>query len=586
MNARTLLLLCCSFILSISVNAQVDTGGNAKTSDHDKQVIGYITNWDAWKTTSAGVPGQGALTHLNIDYSKYTILNYSFFGVANDGSLHSGDHRNKNIYQEGATQEPNDIFFTDIYSSWDMYILFGELDPIQHVSEEAKARAEAQGFEVELNGNTWTNPTWGLSGALPIPLHKEGGAPGVIELAHQNGVKVMASIGGWSMCKHFPEMAADPAKRARFIEDCKKLIAVGFDGIDLDWEYPGPYSGMNFTGSEADFANFTTLVQEIRNAIGPDKLITSAMAADPRKLEGLNWSSLASTMDYFNMMTYDYNGGWSNKASHNAPVYPYTDAEVSFFSWKSTLDKLTELGVPKNKICFGAPFYGRGVITDGQADLNAPTVKKQVTVQPDGPISTASDYTNWPLEIYDGTPNYFFIKQKALAANSGWTRKWDDEAKVPYLVKDNFFLSYDDEESIEIKAQFIKDEGLAGTIIWTVYGDLEISGSVTSYGSKLKKWSDVKSPLVNKMNEVFAADSNLGIDDLSALNISIFPNPSDDVVTISTEVKNITVFDMTGKKVLVTNQNRFSIAPLSQGMYLLQVTLPSDKKALTKLSRM
>ncbi|NJO89390.1 MAG: hypothetical protein HC831_10870 [Chloroflexia bacterium] len=44
----------------------------------NKQIIGYITQWDAWKTTTAGVPSQGAYTHLNVDMSKYTILNFSF----------------------------------------------------------------------------------------------------------------------------------------------------------------------------------------------------------------------------------------------------------------------------------------------------------------------------------------------------------------------------------------------------------------------------------------------------------------------------------------------------------------------------
>ncbi|MHA7056258.1 Ig-like domain-containing protein [Aquimarina sp. M1] len=498
------LLILCIFFFNVTW-AQVNTGGTATTSDHQKQVIGYITNWDAWKAASAGVPSAGALTQLNIDYSKYTILNYSFFGVAADGSLHSGDLRNKDIWQPGAIQQPGDLLYGDVYSSWDFHILFGEIEPIQWINETVKQRAEALGYVVEVGGTTWSHPEWGLSGVLPLPLPKEGsGAKGLLELAKTNGVKVMASLGGWSMCKHFPEMAADPIKRARFIEDCKKLINMGFDGIDLDWEYPGPFPGMNFTGTNADYANFENLVEEIRDAIGPDKLITAAMAADYKKIERFNWSRLSSTMDYFNMMTYDFNGGWSNIAGHNAPVYPYDGAEAPDFNWQTLLDKMKGMGVPTYKINFGAPFYGRGVVTDGAADLNAPTVKRNVTIQPDGPVSTASDYTNWPQEVYDGTPNYFFIKQKT-GSGSGWTRKWDDQAKVPYMTKGNFFLSYDDEESITEKAKFINANNLAGTIIWTVFGDLEFSGSAQSFGTKLKRWSNVKSPLVNTLNEVFAS---------------------------------------------------------------------------------
>ncbi len=508
---------CWLFTSMSFIFGQVNTGGPNTTNDHSKQVIGYITEWDAWKATNAGLPAQGALTQLNIDYSRYTILNYSFFGVAKDGSLHSGDLRNKNIYMEGEVQQPGDIFYTDIYSSWDLYILFGELEIVQYISQDVAARAQAQGFDVQVNGTTWSNPAWGLyDKPLPLPLKKEGGAGGLLDLAHQNGVKVMASIGGWSMCKHYPEMAADPARRARFVEDCKKLINIGFDGIDLDWEYPG-FGGMNFTGTQADFANFATLVQEIRAAIGPDKLLTAAMSADPAKLDGFDWSKLVQTMDYFNMMTYDFNGGWSDIAGHNAPLYAYDGAEAPTFNWNSTCQKLVSLGVPTNMVNMGCPFYGRGVVCQNTAALNATTQKTSVTIQPDGPITTCADYTNWPLDVYDGTPNYFYIKQKTgLGTTNGWIRHWDDQAKVPYLTNGKYFLSYDDEESIGLKAQYILDKQLAGTIIWTVFGDLEIGGTATNFGTKLKRWSDVKSTLVNKINEVFATGGTCTPDNITS----------------------------------------------------------------------
>ncbi|NLU52463.1 MAG: hypothetical protein GXX10_06335 [Clostridiaceae bacterium] len=99
------IFLAILLVFSLAMTGMPFTGpvkaDAATPRDHNKQVIGYFTQWDAWKANNAGLPAQGALTHLNIDFSKYTILNFSFFGVAYDGSLHSGDYRNKNIYMPG-----------------------------------------------------------------------------------------------------------------------------------------------------------------------------------------------------------------------------------------------------------------------------------------------------------------------------------------------------------------------------------------------------------------------------------------------------------------------------------------------------
>jgi GH18 family chitinase/chitodextrinase len=144
-------------------------------------------------------------------------------------------------------------------------------------------------------------------------------------------------------------------------------------------------------------------------------------------------------------------------------------------------------------------------------------------VEPDGPIQTAADYTNW--SAHDGTPYYEYIRQN----KASWTEHWDDNAKVPYLTKGNYFLSYDNEQSIGLKAQYVVDKGLGGVIVWTVYEDLEIGGTATDFGPKLKRYSSVKSPLVNKINQVFAQGS-AGLPTVSitapANNANVAPNSS------------------------------------------------------------
>lgn len=76
-------------------------------------------------------------------------------------------------------------------------------------------------------------------------------------------LKVLAVVGGWNEgSTKYSAMAADPAKRATFISSTLSFIQqYGFDGLDLDWEYPGQRGG-----NDADRANFVTLLREIKES--------------------------------------------------------------------------------------------------------------------------------------------------------------------------------------------------------------------------------------------------------------------------------------------------------------------------------
>lgn len=242
-------------------------------------------------------------------------------------------------------------------------------------------------------------------------------------------LKVLLMIGGWGEhADGFSMMARDPEKRTLFCTECKKHIDnYGFDGIDIDWEYPG--GGPSTNGKHKDDEkNFVLVLKELRETIGDTKIISYASYAGAKYMD---WKNAMLYLDYVNVMTYDM----GKPPYHNSTLYdsPLTKD----LSCDSAIEVHKKAGVAYTRMNMGIPFYGHG-ITPYDADV------KFVQMEP----------------IFNATSTSKYYGKNI--------RMWDDVGKVPYMVDENgkMLLGYDDEESVGYKGKYAKDKGLLGVMFW------------------------------------------------------------------------------------------------------------------------
>ena len=116
-------------------------------------------------------------------------------------------------------------------------------------------------------------------------------------------------------------MASSKESRARFIQSVVEMLEeYGFDGLDLDWEYPG---ATDRDGKWADRDNFADLVEELNEVFAPRGWLLSA-AVSPAKFrveEGYDVKRISKYLDFINVMTYDLHGAWDNFADHHSPLH-------------------------------------------------------------------------------------------------------------------------------------------------------------------------------------------------------------------------------------------------------------------------
>jgi len=272
---------------------------------------------------------------------------------------------------------------------------------------------------------------------------------------HAAGAEIYPSIGGWTLSDAFPIMAASATARATFANQCRELIQdYGFDGIDLDWEYPG-YE--DHSGTPQDKANFNLLLDDVRlaldaleNETGKRYGLTAALPCGPSNMMNIDIPYVTSKLDELNLMSYDFGGSWSETTSVNAPMV-YQGWGPEDFSVDDCVRNWIDEGGSREKINLGISFYGRSFA--GATGLNQ--------------SHQGADKANWSVD--EGTPQYYNILDKL--PNMVSVRDELTKTQYAYFPTDGL-VSFDNERSICDKTEYAIENNLSGFLIWELSGDL------------------------------------------------------------------------------------------------------------------
>ncbi|GBM30007.1 Chitotriosidase-1 [Araneus ventricosus] len=148
--------------------------------------------------------------------------------------------------------------------------------------------------------------------------------------AYNPNLKTMIAVGGWNEgSKRFSRLVESADNRRTFILSVMAFLReYGFDGVDLDWEYPAFREGGNHT---TDKKGYALLVKELRQAIDderfpPEKerlLLSVAVPATKEYIDqGFDVPEISRNAHFLNLLTYDYHSAYEPETHHHAPLYP------------------------------------------------------------------------------------------------------------------------------------------------------------------------------------------------------------------------------------------------------------------------
>ncbi len=277
----------------------------------------------------------------------------------------------------------------------------------------------------------WSNSSQGCARTSGESYQAE-----LLRRGHAANVKVLLCVGGiyGAGATRMGQIASDSVKTQTWANSLiAYLIRKGFDGIDLDWEFPQ---------NQTDYMRMLRILRRGLDSMPARGVFTAAVYGDANS-SAYDYPNLKYYLDQVNCMTYDM---WNNQNTVwlNSPLGKAAGSPSAWRTWRaSSALSWAKKGVPKNILANGIPFYSwkfTGVTALGQ-----------------------------PLAGY----NYGEFSDAANALAGGGTYHWDDSAKAPWVTITNggvnTLITYDDTNSVKYKVQRTKDDGIGGVMIYGLW---------------------------------------------------------------------------------------------------------------------
>ena len=329
------------------------------------------------------------------------------------------------------------------------------------------------------------------------------------------GVQSLISIGGWAASQEFYAMMSTENGRETFASSCIDFIReYGFDGVDIDFEYP---TALEDAGNPNDFEiakpyrkevyeNYCKMLKSLRKRIdeasvqdGKEYLLTAAVTASAWVVSGMGEENFTESLDFINLMTYDFHGSWNGFVAHNSPLYSDPqDNEIQY--WKLPYNYLSTDWAVKyysglmdpEDIVIGIPYYTRGWenVKPGNKPGGLYGSAWGEGKIPDAPGTGATGIDNiWHDKLPNGEEEpggsnpLWHVKNLLADKSLGCERFWDDVSKVPYVWNEGkkVWLSFEDEQSMNEKVDYIIENNLGGAMVWEIDGDFDYDSSKKEY---------------------------------------------------------------------------------------------------------